>query len=129
VISFAYNTTVPLEVDSPRAIENTNGLFIYFFIFGENNRPSIYEAIKKILLILYFRKRRIKKEKLPARALTVLHPLTVALMQVPSDGLHVAAVVANGEPFSLRLEHDDLYPMARALLAYQLSQPYPSITI
>jgi len=35
VISFAYNTTVPLELAYPRAIVNYNGLLIYFFIISE----------------------------------------------------------------------------------------------
>jgi hypothetical protein len=50
VISFAYNTTVPLEVVFPRAIENTNGLFIYFFIFGEKSILPAYVKLKKYII-------------------------------------------------------------------------------
>ncbi len=35
VISFAYSTTVPVEAVFPRTIKNTNGLFIYFFIYSQ----------------------------------------------------------------------------------------------
>jgi len=48
VISFAYNTTVPLEVIFPQAIENTNGLFIYFFMIGKKNSRQYIERLKKI---------------------------------------------------------------------------------
>jgi hypothetical protein len=35
VISFAYSTTAPAEAVLPRANKNTNGLFIYFFIYSQ----------------------------------------------------------------------------------------------
>ena len=59
-------------------------------------------------------------------AFPVLHPLTVTLLQVPADGLDVAAVVADGELLALGLEQDDFYLMACAFLAYHLIQPYHS---
>ncbi len=69
-----------------------------------------------------------KKEELPLYALPVMHPLTISLLKVPADGLHVTAIIADGEPLALRLERNYLDLTARALLANQLSQPYPSIS-
>lgn len=56
-----------------------------------------------------------------------MKPLAIALLEVPPDGLDVAAIVAHGEFFTLGLEQDDLYLMARALLTYHQFQPYHSL--
>ncbi len=56
-----------------------------------------------------------------------MKPLTIALLEVPADGLDVAAIVAHGELFALGLEQYDLDLMARTLLAYHLFQPYHSL--
>ena len=56
-------------------------------------------------------------------------PLTVPVLQVPSDGLNVTALVTYGEFFTLRLEHDDLHLMACTLMTFQLDQPYLSFVL
>jgi hypothetical protein len=71
-------------------------------------------------------KYRNKKKSPAGTALAVLHPFAVPLLQVPADRLHVATIVADGEPLAFGLEHYDLHLMARALLAYHLFQPDPS---
>ena len=63
---------------------------------------------------------------LPGGSFPVLLPLTIALFQVHADALDIAAIIADSEFFSLRLERDDLDSGTSALLANHMFQPYPS---